>query len=149
VKFKQELLYSCYNDAQGLFKLHWDDLALNKDVIKLNPNYEAYEAAEKAGILKIFTARADGILVGYFAALVQSGLHYQDHIFAHNDVLFLHKSHRKGMMGAKLIRFAENCLKQDGVSMLFINTKVHAPFDPLLKRMKYQHVENIYSKRLN
>jgi GNAT superfamily N-acetyltransferase len=148
VEFKQELLHSCYDDAQELFKLHWDDVALNKDIIKLNPDYQSYEAAEKAEMLKIFTARSEGVLVGYFAALVQRGLHYKDHIFAQNDVLFLHKAHRKGMTGAKLIRFAENCLKDDGVSVLFINTKVHAPLDPLLNRLGFDHVENNFAKRL-
>jgi GNAT superfamily N-acetyltransferase len=129
--------------------MHWEQIALNKDFMALNPNIEQLEAAEKAGSLKIFTARKDGELVGYFAVLVHRALHYQDHVFAVNDVLFLHPDHRKGMAGAKLIRFGEECLKQDGVSMLFVNVKIHKPFDILLKRLGFNHVENVYSKRLN
>ena len=128
--------------------MHWEEIALNKDAIKLNPFFEQYEEAEKSGILKIFTARDDGKIVGYFAVLVNRALHYKDHLFATNDVIFLHPSYRKGYTASNLIKFAIECLTQDGISMVFINTKVHKPFDILLKRMGFEHVENLYAKRL-
>ena len=76
-------------------------------------------------------------------------MHYKDHIFAYNDVLFLHPDYRKGLAGMKLLKVAEKFLKQDGVSLLVVNTKVHKPFDALLERMGYTHIENNFSKRLN
>ena len=148
LEFKQEFLRDCYDEAQELLQMHWSEVALNKDAIKLNPDIEQYEEAEKAGCLRIFTARADGLLVGYFALIVQRSLHYMDHAFATNDVIFLHPDHRRGYAARKLIEFATQCLEQDGCSMLFINTKVHKPFDMLLGRMGFDHIENVYAKRL-
>lgn len=148
LEYKQEFLSTCYDDMQYLLRIHWEEIALNQDVIKLNPHVKKYEDCEKSGFLRIFTARDDGKLVGYFALIVQHSLHYQHHIFATTDVIFLHPDYRKGRSGMKLIQFGLECLAQDSVSMVFINTKVHRPFDPLLKRLGFSHIENVYAKRL-
>lgn len=149
MKYQQEFLASVYIECQNLIDLHWQDIALNKDKIKLNPDWDRYEEAEKNGDLKIFTARSNDQLVGYFACLISVSLHYKDHIFAHNDVLFLHPDYRKGLAGWRLMKFAEQCLRDDGVSLLMVNTKIHKPFDVLLQRLGYTHIENLYSKALN
>jgi len=148
MQYQQEFLATAYDDIQELLQLHWQEIALNKDVIKLNPDWEQYEAAEKAGALRGFTARENGKLVGYFVVLVSRSMHYKDHLFATNDVIFLHPDHRKGFAGVRLIKFAADCLRSDGVSMLFINTKVHRPFGTVLKRLGFNHVESVFSKRL-
>jgi GNAT superfamily N-acetyltransferase len=148
ITYQQESLATCANDAKDLLQSHWEEIAINKDVIKLNPDWDAYYSLEDAGILKIFTARSDGLLVGYFVVLCRTHIHYKDHVFAANDILYLHKDYRKGLTGAKLMKFAEKCLQEDGVSVLVVNTKRHRPFDSLLNWLGYKHVENVYSKLL-
>lgn len=135
-------------EIEPLLDSHWDEIALNKEKIKLNPDFDAYEALELEGKLKIFTARDDGQLVGYFIVIVGTNIHYKDHLFASNDVIYLSPNHRKGFTGIKLIKFAEKCLKSDGVSVLTINTKVHQPFDKLLDFLKFRKIERVYSKYL-
>lgn len=148
VKFYIETLEEARYDAENLLKLHWEQIALNKDKIKLNPDWETYKALEDSGILKIFTAREGATLVGYFVVTVMRNLHYKDHLFASNDLIFLHPDHRKGLVGAKLIQFAEEHLKRMGVSVMTVNTKMHKPFDKLLKWLGFTHIENLYSKYL-
>ena len=149
VKYKQEFLSSCQKDCQYLIELHWEEIALNKEKIKLNPDWEKYKSLEELGALKIFTARDDvNKLVGYFVVIVGANLHYKDHIFAENDIIYLHKDYRKGFTGVKLIKFAEKCLKDDGVSVLKINTKVHQPFDKLVNYLGFGLIERVYTKYL-
>lgn len=148
ITYQQESLVTCEKDATELLMQHWEEIALNKDVIKLNPDWPAYYQLESSGMLKVFTARLDGKLIGYFVVVCRKHLHYVDHVFAFNDVLYLSKDHRKGLTGAKLMRFAEKCLKEDGVSVLVVNTKRHKPFDKLLSWLGFTHVENTYSKLL-
>lgn len=148
IKYQQESLVTVKEEARPLLEKHWEEIALNKDKIKLNPDWDIYADLEDAGILKIFTARSEGKLVGYFVALVKSHIHYRDHLFAQNDILFLDKDYRKGFTGPKLIKFAERCLKEDGVSVVLVNSQKHKPFDVLLKWLGYRHIENIYSKVL-
>ena len=148
VTYQQEFLESVEEEAKPLIKDHWEEIALNKGIIKLNPDWNAYHTLEDNGNLKVFTARSYGHLIGYFVVILRNHIHYKDHIFAANDILFLKKESRKGLVGAKLIKFAEGCLKEDGVSVLVVNTKCHKPFDKLLKWLGYNHIENVYSKLL-
>lgn len=148
ITYQQEFLDSCKKDCQELIRLHWEEIALNKEKIKLNPDWNAYNKLEESGSLKIFTARSDKELVGYFVVLVGRNLHYKDHIFAENDILYLHKDYRKGYTGIKLIKFAEKCLKEDGVSILKVNTKIHQPFDKLMSFLKFNLIERVYTKYL-
>ena len=148
ITYQQEFLDTCKEDAQELIRLHWEEIAVNKDKIKLNPDWDAYDTLENANALRIFTARDSGELVGYFVVIVGNNLHYKDHIFAENDIIYLHADYRKGFTGIKLIKFAEKCLKHDGVSVLKLNTKVHQPFDQLMSYLKFDLVERVYTKYL-
>lgn len=148
VTYQQEFLTTFEKDCHELLKLHWEEIALNKDKIRMNPDWDTYQKMEELGALKIFTAREGSKLVGYFVVIVASNLHYKDHLFAENDVIYLHKDHRKGFTGIRLIKFAEKCLKLDGVSVLKVNTKVHQPFDKLMLFLKFGLVERVYTKYL-
>lgn len=146
VKYQQEFLETVIDDIKPLLEDHWEEIALNKDKIKLNPDWDCYAFLEQQGKLKIFTARDDGELLGYFVVIVGQNPHYKDHLFASNDVIYISPQHRKGFTGIKLIKFAEKCLKEDGVSVLAINTKVHQPFDKLMDFLKFRKIERVYSK---
>lgn len=148
ITYQQESVVSFKESATSILEQHWEEIALNKHAIKLNPDWDAYFDLEDKGLLKIFTARSDNKLVGYFVVICRNHLHYKDHLFAFNDVLYLHKDYRKGLTGAKLMKFAESFLKKDGVSVLVVNTKRHKPFDILLSWLGYNHVENVYTKLL-
>ena len=148
VKYQQEFLTSVVDDAKPLLQDHWDEIAVNKDKIKLNPDWVTYASLEEQGKLKIFTAREDEVLIGYFVVIVGINPHYKDHLFASNDIIYLSPKHRKGFTSIKLIKFAEKCLKADGVSVLTINTKVHQPFDRLMDFLKFRKIERVYSKYL-
>jgi GNAT superfamily N-acetyltransferase len=148
ITFRQELLNTTEDEAKELLELHYAEIALNKDKIKLNPNWEAYHELEDNNNLKIFTARDSGKLVGYFVVIVGTSLHYKDHLFAENDILYLHKDYRKGWTGIRLIRFVENCMLEDGVSLMKINTKVHQNFGVILDRLGFNNTEEVYTKYL-
>lgn len=148
LKYQQEFLSQVQTECKSLIELHWEEIALNKDNIKLNPDWDAYYSLEGQGKLKIFTARDGNTLVGYFVVILGNNIHYKDHLFASNDIIYLHKDFRKGFAGVRLIKFAEACLKEDGVSVLTINTKIHQPFDKVLERLKFKPIERVYSKYL-
>lgn len=146
VTYQQEFMATVVPDMQSLLEQHWQEIAVNRDKIKLNPDWEAYADLESAGIARAFTARNGGILVGYFVVFCKQNIHYRDHVFAVNDVIYLHPDYRKGMTGVKLIKFAEKCLAEDGVSVLVINTKTHRPFDAVLEHLDFSLTERVYAK---
>ena len=146
--YQQESLVTVKADIIPLLEKHWEEVAINKEKIKLNPDWDAYANLEDAGVLKIFTARNEDKLIGYFVVFVKSHIHYKDHLFCYNDVIFVDEEYRKGFTSPRLIKFAEKCLKADGVEVMIVNTKTHKPFDSLLVWLGYKHIENLYSKVL-
>lgn len=146
MQYQQERLNSFKDEIKPLIEKHWEEIALNQDTIKLNPDWDTYYKLEAMGFFKAYTARVDGKLVGYFTIIATKGLHYADHVFAATDIIYISPEYRKGRAGYGLIKFAEQQLKKDGVSILAINTKDHAPFDKLLQGMGYDLAERLYQK---
>lgn len=146
ISVQRERFSDVESEIVPLLEAHWEEIANHKDKIKLRPDWPRYIAMDAAGSMMIYTARDEGKLVGYFVVLITKSLHYSDHFFASNDIIFIHPDYRKGTNAIRLIRFAENDLKERGISMLIINTKTKQPFDALLDRMGYQLTERVYTK---
>jgi len=148
IQYKQEFLCTCLEEFKPMLVKHWEEIAINKDTIKLNPDYDKYYALEDLGMLKVFTARDEGKPVGYILFLVDSNMHYQDTIWAKMDIFYVNPEHRNARVAVRLIKFAEDCLKQDGVDVIMIGTKSHKPFDRLLEFLGYSEVEKYYGKKV-
>ena len=147
-KYAREDFYVVKQEADELFYKHWEEIALNKDKIKLNPDWSFYETVYNSGNLGVYTVRKDAKLVGYFFVVASSHPHYKDHIFANNDIVYIDPDYRKGLVGFKLIKFVEEDLKKMGVSVLTVSTTVHKPFDAVLERLGFENTERLYSKYL-
>ena len=146
IEFAHESFTQVKHEIKPLLKDHWEEIALNKDHIKLNPDWKQYARLDAMNALRVYTARSGNKLVGYFVVVISKNMHYQDHLFASNDVIFLAKSHRKGTTGIRLIKYAEEQIKSEGVSVMVVNTKTHQPFDKILQRQGFELAEHVYSK---
>lgn len=148
LQFQLESYTQVKREIQPLIEEHYNAIALHRDVIKLNPDWKQYAKYDSMNALRVYTARSDGELVGYFVVVISKSLHYQDHLFATNDIIYLSPKHRKGTAGIRLIKFAEEQVKAEGITLLVINTKAHAPFDAILERNGFELTERVYSKLL-
>ena len=70
IEYKEETYSQVIDEIKPLLEDHWEEIALNKEVIKLNPNYEMYEKLCNAGVMRIVTARDDGKLIGYCICII-------------------------------------------------------------------------------
>jgi GNAT superfamily N-acetyltransferase len=135
-------------DLKPLLDLHYEELTLHKEHVKLNPDFNRYKALADSGILQIVTARDQGRLVGYSIWVVNTNLHYQDCVMANNDVLYLHPDYRKGTLGIKLIKESEKILKDQGVIKILWHIKHAKDFRNILYRMGYADEDIIVGKIL-
>jgi GNAT superfamily N-acetyltransferase len=145
---QQEILFDVMDEAGALLKMHYDEIALHKESIKLKPIWERYAALEKAGSFVVYTVRDDARLVGYSAFFIMPHMHYADTRIGINDVLFLHPDYRKGRVGLKLIQFSEQALKQAGVDKITWHVKLAHDFRPILHRLGYVDEETVCAKLL-
>lgn len=146
ITYQREHLCSVALDVDALLEMHYQELTLNKDKIRLKPIWQRYQALEDAGAFVVFTARQDNQLIGYSAFFVNAHLHYEDTISAVNDVLFLHPDHRKGLTGVKLIRFSERQLQDMGAHKVTWHAKHNTTLIPLLEAMGYKNEEVVLGK---
>ena len=137
ISYQREFLSQVVLEVDHLLNLHYQELTLNKDKVKLNPMWSAYQDLETLERFFVYTAREDGELVGYSAFFVNHHLHYAELKVAINDVLFLHPDHRKGTTGIKLLKFCEKSLKDLGVNKLCWHCKLDTSLIPILKRLGY------------
>lgn len=149
IQFRRESLTRVRaSGVEALLERHWREIAHFQD-IPLEVDWAKYEAAESAGNLRIFTARADLDLIGYGCYLVGYNGHYRSSLQAVQDVLFLVPEHRKARIGYRLIAYADQQLREEGVQAVYQHSKAAHDMSPILKRQGYVLVDLLYAKRLD
>lgn len=140
IDFIQELM--------PLLPLHWEELALNKDKVPLDPQYEEYYRRDAQGQLLIVTLRQRGQLIGYFIGFIAPGLHYKTCLTYTMDIFYVHPLHRGNGGGKMMVDFLEKELKRRKVSRTYMGTKCHKDAGWMFEQLGYEKVEVYYSKWL-
>ncbi len=146
IQYQIESFIGIKDETAPLFKRHYDEGCQDKDVIKLDMNYEAYAQIEGFGRLHTVTVRCNGALIGYHVSIVMPHIHHRKSVSAFVDIYYLLPEHRKGWTGLGMFRFAEKSLKKIGVQCIYTACKLDHDIDPLLKRLRYRAIERSYSK---
>lgn len=110
---------------EALLRDHWREIAHDRDVIELAPDWDEYLKAEREGRFVAFALRVDDVLVGYNCFYVLRSMHYRNAIFATNDVIYLRPDQR-GVDGIQMILEAEKALTAMGVAKIFYHVKTDA-----------------------
>lgn len=89
--------------AADLWVAHWREIAVNREVMKLDPDWRKYYLAEEQDQLSCLGAWRFGTMIGYSVNFVGPHLHYSGMKYMANDVIFLTEDERGGGTGAMLI----------------------------------------------
>ncbi len=150
VVYALEDFASVINDIRPLLEKHWDEVALNKENIKLDPDYEKYKLIEKSGKLRIFTARINSKLVGYIVLFVGPHIHYKTKIWALSDIFWISPEIRGISIGSGLFKMVMRSLKKEGVHVLRITSKTaHPKAAIILEQNGFDHIEVGHAILLN
>lgn len=149
VAYARETLTTFLGEAFPLLSDHWQEVSHYSDIL-LDPDIDRYHASEDQGMLRIYTARVGGKLVGYSVFTVNYNAHYATSLQANQDVLFVHPHHRRGRLASSLISYSDASLAAENVQVVTHHVKVkHLALAAILERKKYELVEVIYAKRLD
>lgn len=137
------------SDTDSLFAAHWKEIALDKDKIPLDVDYERYNKLDEMESLHIVTARDEGRLVGYHCSLINTHSHYKSSKMALVDVYYLLPEYRMSRTGIKLFQFAEESLRARGdIVKLLCSTKIHQDHSRIFEFLGWRETERTYSKIL-
>jgi len=133
-------------EAKPLLYRHWEEIALDRDRVPLEPDWARYASLEAMGALSVVTMRQNGRLVGYSCMVVQPGLHYRSCLEARMDIFWLAPEVRGRMGGVRLFRAVEKELQRRGVKRIYAGSKLHKDVSVLFQKLGYMPVERWFSK---
>lgn len=136
------------SDFQAMSSRHWQDVALNKDRIKLNVNWDYYDALASGDLLQCVSARLNHKLIGYHVGFVLENPHYQGYKMGQTDVYYLLPEHREGMLGMQLFQEVERCYRAAGCIKMISITKLKRDISPLFEKLGWTMAEKTYTKEL-
>ena len=134
--------------ANPLFEEHYEEIARNKQVMKLKPNWQLYDQMNATGWLYIYLAMQGDVCIGYSMNIMMYHLHYADLRIAQNDVLFVKKEFRGGRLGLRLLKATEDHARSEGCKLMLWHAKENTALDKLLPKLKYGVQEIMYSKEI-
>jgi len=149
ITYQQEFIAGCdREEAETLMKIDWDEIDHPAKGTEFSIDWDTYQKLEDMGGLKVFTARSNGTLVGYFSVALSPSLNSKSVVNVVSDAFYLHPEYRKGFAGVKLFKFVEKCLKEDGLNNLVVTSTEAYPIDNFLTRLGYSKAETLYQKEL-
>lgn len=149
IKFQVERFRDCYSEAAPLLIAHYNEVATNKESKVLDPDEDRYMMLEDNGMLRIFTARDGGKLVGYFVSMVMPHLHYSSTIYAMNDILYVDPEYRGTTLAYRMFKGAMQDLKENSnTDVMMIHMKIKHPFKKLLTKLGFEQTEENWEVQL-
>jgi GNAT superfamily N-acetyltransferase len=146
ITFAVEPLSERLDELKPLFPLHWSELALNKDEVPLDPQYDIYRARDAAGEVMFVAGREFGKLVAYFVGFVAPGLHYRTCLTLTEDIFWVEPGYRGHGAGINMFKAVEAEARRRGVQRMFVGSKLHKDASWLFEKLGYIEVERYYSK---
>lgn len=144
--FQAENFGAVFSEAIPLLYRHWEEIALDKEFVQLDPDWEQYAAMEHQGLLSVVTVRAQGELVGYSCVIIRPHLHYRTCLTGFMDLFYIAPEHRGKHGGVRLFKAMEAECKRRGVQRIFVQSKLHKDSGRLFKALGYRSIEEWWSK---
>lgn len=136
-------------EALRLMALHAEEMNPYPD-IPPNVDEQTYIAADEAGLARVYTARLDGVLIGYAVFIVQYALNWRLSLTATQTGFFVDPGLRLSTCGTRLLQHAEAALRAEGVQVLAHQQFVkHPALGRMLERNGYERMTNVWVKRLD
>ena len=143
---REEVTESLYKEALPLLIAHYEEIVPFKD-IPLEVDVNQYIAMDKAGVLRCFTARKEGVLVGYSNYFVRKHPHFSSSLQALSDILYVSPAYRG--FGVSFLQWCEERLKSEGIQQIYQSVTPKHDFGRMLERMGYEKADTQYTKRIN
>ena len=148
MQFTEVSFGEVYEDLLPMFEDHYQEIARYKD-IPLDPDVDRYLMIEENEGLKMYVMFDSQGPQGYALFFVSPHIHYKGSLQAMQDVLYIQSKHRKTGIGSQFISYCDDELRKYGVQIVHQHSKAAKDFGSSLVKLGYEHVENIYSKRLD
>lgn len=143
--FASEQAAAVRPEIYPLLQENWKEVTESYPDSVLKPNFEFYLALGER--LRLFTARVDGMLVGYVVVMVIQHPHRTNDTVGAIDTMYVLPVYRTSGRPKSLLRFAEDSLRDEGVKYLTFSVRT-SPHERWLRGLGYRHTETIMERKL-
>lgn len=151
VDFAVESYATARADAEALACAHWQETeaSMYGEQSGVPITDEAFSGMESAGVLHVVTAREGGELAGYAVFVLAPNINMPGKVQASNLALYLAPGVRRDpFLAVKLLRWAEDSLRERGASCVAYVSPVSRPCDALFRRLGAKMTETTWHKEL-
>lgn len=153
VTLQWERLPAISKDLLPLFRQHWQETSQFAESHALDPAWGKLFQYDLLGLLRVFTARCDGLLVGYVFLFLSPSLNSETILLAHIERIYIAPEHRAGWLGVHLFKGAEAMAREVHAASIHVAVKPANAGDKkdlgvILRRLGYKIAEVTYAKVL-
>lgn len=153
LKFKWERFAAIHSELLPLFERHYQEIALDKDRVPLDPDWNYYFGIDQLGLLQILTARSEvnNRLAGYIFNVIGSHNHYKSTRFCNTEMFWLHPYFRKGWQPVRMFKENLKGLEVFGVDIATISFKLgfmEGRVGRFLSRLGYEPTDIVMRRRM-
>jgi len=123
VKF--EKLAGCIRELLPLIRADWEENGIDLERCPLDLAYDRYLELDLRGTLLVVTARDEGVIAGFMFCLVNEHIDHVGYLWGLITWYYVHPAYRRQGVGAKMLTFLEDFLKENKVRVLEASKKVH------------------------
>lgn len=135
------------SSLEPIFVEHYAEVEAPRDSTPFRPNYEDWIRRQKAGNLIVLMLFHQDFPVGYVMyAVGPSKLHGK--LVANEDIMFISKPHRRGMLGLRFLKHSYEVLKALNVHQVNVGSKMTHDISSLLRRLGFELNAQFFTKVL-
>jgi hypothetical protein len=116
--------------------------------LEIDPAFEKYKKLDELDMVTCFTARREGLLVGYVIYFTNLSLHHRTVRTGHGDMIYVREEPGLGRVVFDLLDAAEADLRGRGALYIGWFVRQGGKLHQLLKRRGYAEDELVMEKRL-
>lgn len=145
--FAEEKISDAWDDALELIQANHEETGAG-DGEEFKPDRARYEKFSELDLIRVFTARWEGRLIGYCLFFVTPHLYYPALLTAQQDVLYVQPAFR-GRGALRFIRWIDTTLENEAVKIIIRGVSLKLDYSRLLvERLGYKPLEKVFWRTL-
>jgi hypothetical protein len=145
ISYEKLTVEEFFPTVKGLIDRQYEELVVDKDVLKLDINVDIYKELETLGITEFHVIKDNGIPIGFQCWLISKHLFYKSSLIATAQSLYIAPEYRKGLFAFKFLKWTIDEIKKHKPQQITMPVTSTIDHGALLERLGAVYFEKHYS----
>lgn len=145
-KIQEENTLDAFLECLELGEQHYNEVEEKSDKLPYRVDKQMAVQLFNSGMIRVVTVRLEGELVGYYGNIISPDI-FNSKIAARELGIYIKPEHRGGRLFLRLYKYTEACMRERGISEMYVMFK-HGHNEKLPLKLGYEPTEIMYQKIL-